>query len=138
MNAERGSAKHGPRVDDEQKHETQGVVHGSGPAHTEEWTDPQGIVDPEEETAPRRYPPGHEPGTPEGITAVEVERRSAIAKWLSDAHWPSDRDELMAHAEAKMAPDAIVESLRDLPDGEFHNVGEVARALGLGAERRRW
>ncbi|MDP9870052.1 MULTISPECIES: DUF2795 domain-containing protein [Streptosporangium] len=138
MIAERGSAKHGPRVDEEQKHETEGVVRGTGPTHAEEWADPGGMVDPEEEAAPRRYPPGHAPGTPEGITPTAVERRSALAKWLSDAHWPSDRDELLAHAETKLAPDAIVESLRDLPDGEFHNIGEVARALGLGAERRRW
>ncbi|WP_433257151.1 DUF2795 domain-containing protein [Streptosporangium sp. CA-135522] len=138
MNAERGSAKHGPRIDDEQKHETEGVVRGSGPTRAEEWADPEGVVDPEEELTPRNRPPGHKPGTPEGITPEAVERRSALAKWLSDAHWPSDRDDLLAHAEEKMAPDPVAESLRDLPDGEFHNIGEVARALGLGAERRRW
>ncbi|MFF5210939.1 DUF2795 domain-containing protein [Streptosporangium sp. NPDC000396] len=138
MSAERGSAKHGPRVDEYQKHETQGVVRSGGSTHAEEWADPEGIRDPAEELSPRRHPPGHEPGTPEGITPVDVERRSALAKWLSDAQWPADRDDLMEHAETRLAPDELVESLRDLPDGEFHNVGEVARALGLGAERRRW
>ncbi len=137
MNAERGSAKHGPRVDEEQKHEVEGAVRGGGPAHAEEWLNPEPFGDVDEDPA-RRYPPGHEPGTAEGITPGNVERRSTLAKWLSDARWPADRDELLAHAEEKMAPDSLVASLRDLPDGEFHNIGEVARALGLGSERHRW
>ncbi|MFJ2033097.1 DUF2795 domain-containing protein [Streptosporangium sp. NPDC087985] len=136
MDAERGSAKHSPRVDEERKHETKGVVRGGGPTRTEEWADPEGVVDPEQEATPKRYPPGHEPGTPRGITPADVQRRSALAKWLSDAHWPSDRDGLVAHAEAAVAPDSVIELLRDLPDTEFHTVGEVARALGLGTERR--
>ncbi|MEU0521532.1 DUF2795 domain-containing protein [Streptosporangium sp. NPDC006007] len=138
MNAERGSAKHGPRVDERQKHEVEGAVRGGGPTHAEEWLEPEPLRDADEETTPRRYPPGHEPGTPRGITPADVERRSSLAKWLSDARWPADRDDLLEHADAKMAPDSLVTSLRDLPDGEFHNIGEVARALGLGTERRRW
>ncbi|GAA3103118.1 DUF2795 domain-containing protein [Streptosporangium carneum] len=137
MNAERGSAKHGPRVDEERKHEVEGTVRGGGPTHAEEWRDREPIRDADDELTPRRYPPGHEPGSPEGITPGDVERRSTLAKWLSDARWPADRDELLAHAEEKMAPDSLVASLRDLPDGEFRNAGEVARALGLGSERRR-
>ncbi|MEV8636795.1 DUF2795 domain-containing protein [Streptosporangium sp. NPDC051023] len=137
MNAERGSAKHGPRVDEERKHEVEGTVRGGGPTHAEEWLDPEPIRDTDEELAPRRYPPGHEPGTPAGITPSDVERRSTLAKWLSDARWPADREELTAHAEEKMAPDSLEASLRELPDGEFRNIGEVARALGLGTERRR-
>ncbi|MEV7011492.1 DUF2795 domain-containing protein [Streptosporangium sp. NPDC051022] len=137
MNAERGSAKHGPRVDEERKHEVRGTVRGGGPTHAEERLDPEPLGDADEELIPKRYPPGHEPGTPAGITPGDVGRRSALAKWLSDARWPADRDRLLAHAETKLAPDSLVASLQDLPDGEFHNVGEVSRALGLGAERRR-
>lgn len=32
---ERGSAEHGPRLDEERKHETEGMVRGGGPTHTE-------------------------------------------------------------------------------------------------------
>lgn len=137
MNAERGSAKHGPRLDDQRKHETEGIIRGGGPTRAEEWTQPEPVRDSDEETVPRGHPPGHRPGIPEGITPLDVERRSTLAKWLSDAQWPADRDDLLAHADARLAPDSLVTSLRDLPDGEFHNVGEVARALGLGTERRR-
>ncbi len=34
--AERGNPKHGSNLDDQMKHETQGVVHGTQPAHAEE------------------------------------------------------------------------------------------------------
>ena len=38
---ERGSSKHGPRLDDEQKHETEGLVRGGGSTHAEEWKQPR-------------------------------------------------------------------------------------------------
>ncbi|HEV7168879.1 MAG TPA: hypothetical protein VGN49_13030 [Micrococcaceae bacterium] len=40
--AERGSTKHGPGLDDQMKHETDGMVKGNQPAHVEEFreTDP--------------------------------------------------------------------------------------------------
>lgn len=34
---ERGSNKHGPHIDDEMKHEIDGVLKGGRPAHVEEW-----------------------------------------------------------------------------------------------------
>ncbi|GHH70917.1 hypothetical protein GCM10017673_23390 [Streptosporangium violaceochromogenes] len=76
-------------------------------------------------------------GVPGGITPADVEHRRTLVTWLSDAQWPADRDDLLAHADTRLAPGSLVSSLRDLPDGEFHDVGEVARALGLGKVRRR-
>ncbi|GII33639.1 DUF2795 domain-containing protein [Planotetraspora mira] len=96
MSIQRGSAKHGPRLDDERKHET---------------------------------------GTPIGITPADVERRSNLAKWLSDARYPAAAHDLLTHAEAKNAPDAVLRAVRDLPDLRYQNVGQVAEALGLGVER---
>ncbi|GLX00891.1 DUF2795 domain-containing protein [Microtetraspora sp. NBRC 16547] len=103
MSIRRGSDKHGPRMDDEQKHETEGLTRGGR--------------------------------TPSGITPADVERRSNLAKWLSDAEYPANRENLLAHAERKSAPDAVIEAVRQLPELKFHNVGEVAEALGLGVER---
>ncbi|NRQ35028.1 DUF2795 domain-containing protein [Nonomuraea sp. NN258] len=134
---ERGSDKHGPRLDDQQKHETEGMVRGGGTTHAEEWKEPEAMPVPGEETA-SSYPPGHEPGTPEGITQRGVDIRSELAKWLSDAHWPATKDELLQHAENMDAPDEIADMVSSLPDRSYINVAEVAKTLGLGVEKRRW
>jgi|SRR4051794_24538067 hypothetical protein len=138
MSIQRGSAKHGPRLDDEQKHETEGLVRGTGTTRAQEWNETEPSQRPEDDMIPRRRPPGHEPGSTIGITPADVERRSNLAKWLSDARYPADAHDLLTHAEAKNAPDAVLQAVRDLPDLKYQNVGQVAEALGLGVERHRW
>ncbi|MBB5136363.1 hypothetical protein HNP84_006110 [Thermocatellispora tengchongensis] len=136
---ERGSAKHGARLDDQQKHETEGMVRGAGATHAEEWKQPEPThAAGEEGLAPPARPPGHEPGAPHGITPADVERRSNLAKWLSDAEFPADREELITHAEEVGAPDPVIEAVNALPDLQFANISEVAQALGLGVEAERW
>ncbi|MFG3442296.1 DUF2795 domain-containing protein [Nonomuraea sp. NPDC047897] len=135
---ERGSAKHTRRVDEQQKHETEGMVRGGGPTHAEEWKEPEPMPLPGEEDTTRAYAPGHEPGTPEGITQEGVDRRSELAKWLSDADFPATRADLLRHVDRSGTPDAVADLLRSLPDERFVNVAAVAQALGLGKERRRW
>ncbi|GAA2683263.1 MULTISPECIES: DUF2795 domain-containing protein [Nonomuraea] len=123
----RESDKHGPRLDDDQKQD------GVGSTHVEEWRQ-------QEDPLPRgSYPPGHEPGTPEGISAEGVDQRSELAKWLSDADYPADRGTLRAHAERASAPDFVLEAVDGLPEGtRFANIAAVAKELGLGIERKRW
>ncbi|MEV0383116.1 DUF2795 domain-containing protein [Nonomuraea sp. NPDC050643] len=134
---ERGSDKHNPRLDDQQKHETEGMIRGGGPTHVEEWKEPEALPASGEEYL-RSYPPGHAPGTPDGITPQGVAVRSDLAKWLSDAHWPASKDDLERHAERADAPDAVADLVASLPDRRFRNVAEVAKALGLGMEKGRW
>ena len=43
--AERGNTKHGSNLDDQMKHETQGVVHGNQPAHAEEFRETEPFPD---------------------------------------------------------------------------------------------
>ncbi|MDQ0771246.1 hypothetical protein QF031_003995 [Pseudarthrobacter defluvii] len=43
--AERGNTTHGQNLDDQMKHETQGVVHGNQPAHAEEWRETEPFPD---------------------------------------------------------------------------------------------
>ena len=43
--AERGNTTHGPNLDDELKHETQGMVQGNQPAHAEEWRETEPFPD---------------------------------------------------------------------------------------------
>ncbi|WP_336210086.1 DUF2795 domain-containing protein [Nonomuraea sp. LPB2021202275-12-8] len=135
---ERESSKHGPRLDEEQKRETKGIVRGGGPTHAEEWKETEPMPAPGEEASVRRYAPGHEPGTPEGISAEAVDLRSDLAKWLSDADFPASARDLRGHAERMDAPDEVTEILRSLPEGRYINMAEVGQALGLGVEKRRW
>ena len=81
----------------------------------------------------------HEPGTPPGTDPADIERRAALAEALGKEVWPADRDTLVAKAEETNAPDGVLAQLRRLPDGQqFTNVQDVAQALGLGTEQRRF
>lgn len=135
---ERGSAKHGPRLDEQQKHETEGMVRSGRSTHAEEWKETEPAPGDEEEgLTPMAGPPSHEPVTPQGMSPGGVEFRSTLARWLSDAGFPAGRDKLIAHAEAMEAPDTVVQAVTSLPDWEYMNISEVAQALGLGVETRR-
>jgi hypothetical protein len=81
----------------------------------------------------------HQPATSPGTTEAGVERRAAIAEALGKEVWPADRDTLLAKAQEGNAPDRVLADLRRLPgDGQFENVQEVARALGIGTEQERF
>ncbi|MEV4073412.1 DUF2795 domain-containing protein [Nonomuraea fuscirosea] len=134
---ERGSDKHGPRLDEQQKHETEGMVRGGGTTHAEEWKEPESMPSAGEEPH-RSYPPGHKPGVPEGMTQGDVDLRSDLAKWLSDTHWPASKAELLRRAERQGAPDRVVDLVESLPDRDFSNMTDIAKALGIGVEQRRW
>jgi hypothetical protein len=81
----------------------------------------------------------HQPGTPSGTDPGDIERRAALAEALGKEVWPADRDALVAKAEEANAPDGVLSQLRRLPDGQqFENVQDVAQALGLGTEQKRF
>ena len=81
----------------------------------------------------------HQPATPAGTDQGDIERRAALAEVLGKEVWPADRDTLVAKAEEATAPDAVLARLRRLPEGrQFENVQDVAQALGLGTEQKRF
>ena len=43
--AERGNTTHGPQVDDQMKHETQGLVQGNHPTRAEDWRETETVDD---------------------------------------------------------------------------------------------
>jgi hypothetical protein len=43
--SERGNTTHGQNLDDQMKHETQGMVRGNKPAHAEEWRETEPFPD---------------------------------------------------------------------------------------------
>jgi hypothetical protein len=82
----------------------------------------------------------HTPATPPGTSEGDVERRAALAEALGKEVWPADKDALLAKAQEDAGtPDRVLADLRRLPDGQrFENVQDVARALGIGTEQRRF
>ncbi|MFI7454973.1 DUF2795 domain-containing protein [Nonomuraea sp. NPDC049714] len=125
-------------MDEHQKQETEGMVRGGGATHAEEWKEPEPTPASGEDESVRTYAPGHEPGTPEGITQEGVDVRSDLAKWLSDADFPATSLELLQHAERMDAPDHVMDLVSSLPERRYANMAEVGQALGLGVEKRRW
>jgi hypothetical protein len=73
------------------------------------------------------------------MSEADVERRAALAEALGKEVWPADRDALLAKAQEGNPSDRVLAELRRLPAGqEFGNLQDVARALGLGTEQRRF
>jgi hypothetical protein len=129
---DRGSDKHSPRVDEELKHETQGLVSAGHDTHAEEWRlpEPSGEDQPEADRAPDGTLVG---GVPDGMTADDVEARATLAAHLPLSVFPGVREQLLEHVLDSSAPDVVVSEVRRLPAGrEFQNVGEVWRALNGG------
>jgi hypothetical protein len=135
---ERGSDKHGARMDDALEHETEGLIRGGHDTHAEEWksAEPSGEDQPDVDLAPDSTLVG---GTPPGMSEADVEARSQLATYLHPSAFPGVRAMLLDEAEHNNAPDAIVSRLKDLPAGrEFANVGDVWRALHGGTETERF
>jgi hypothetical protein len=81
---------------------------------------------------------GREPGSPEGMSPQEVDRRSDLARWISGVHaFPADRATLLARAESQSAPENLLSALRSLPDRTFDNVEDVAQEFGIGGHQQR-
>ncbi|HEX6445159.1 MAG TPA: DUF2795 domain-containing protein [Streptosporangiales bacterium] len=131
---ERGSDKHGSRLDDEMRHETEPMERSTNQPHTEEWrqTEPSSEDEPEVSPVPdSRY----EGGTPEGLDPADVERRTEVGRHLDMSAFPTDRKGVLDNAEKNNAPDAVLGLLRQLPDGTtFENTQQVWTALGGSSE----
>lgn len=131
------SDKHGPRLDEELKHETEGLVRGGGPTHADPGHDPEPV-----ETDAGRDPTAagaaREGGSPPGMTPQEVDMRSAYAKVLAGVDYPATRARLSAHAAGEGAPEVAVRALGDLPDREYGGLAEVLETLGYGRETSRF
>lgn len=135
---QRESSKHGPRLDEEQKHETRGIVQGGEDSRVEEWKEPEPLtVAGERGPAAATRAPVHEPGSPEGLRPEDVDSRSNLARWISGVHaFPADRATLLSRAESRFAPEPVLAALRTLPDRAYANTQEVATELGITGGRR--
>ncbi len=135
---ERGSDKHGFRLDDAMAAETAGLTRGGHSTHAQEWKDPEpsGEDQPDADLVPGGTLEG---GVPDGMTAADVEGRSELATYLGAGVFPANRVVLEERAEEENAPVRVLDLLRQLPDGrEFTNVAEVWAALGGSNEQQRF
>ena len=134
---DRGSGKVSPRVDEQLKHETEGLVRSGHSTHAEEWKDPEPVGEdqPDADLAPSGTLLG---GTPDGMAPDDVEGRSELASYLGKDCYPMVRAQVIDLVIDRNAPQHVVDLVRDLPsDREFANVNDIWSALGGSVETRR-
>ncbi|GAB2830489.1 hypothetical protein GCM10022221_31510 [Actinocorallia aurea] len=127
--------KHGARLDEEMRRESEGLTRSGGPVRARPWDDPEPIDtdtgrDPTATLDDRR-------GAPPGLTPREVEERSEFAAALAGVQYPASPGTLAEHARGSGAPDGAVDRLAHLPDRSYQALPEVVRDLGIGHEDRR-
>jgi hypothetical protein len=128
------STKHGPRIDEELEHETQGMMRAERSTRAEEWreVEPSAEGDPDIDSDPAGTLTG---GTPVGTDSEDVVARSELARWLDRADYPATGAQLVTAARGHHAPDAVVGELGRLPEGDtYERIGDVVRALGYPTE----
>lgn len=132
---ERGSDKHGPRLDDEMSREVSSLTTG---APVEARSREERLKE-----APSEEEPGTEvggrPGMPAGgsISPEAAIERADLARRLAGARFPAEPAELVEAARRDGAPDDVVSRLAGLPaGGAYANVEAVWEALGGARERR--
>lgn len=132
------SDKTGPLRDEELKAESQGMFKANRQTRAEEWheIEPSGEDQPDVDRTPDGTLTG---GTPEGMSADDVQLRSELATYLGREIYPAVREQLIGVAMDQHAPDAVVERIKDLPSGrQFANVNDVWEALGGHVEQSRF
>ncbi|MEU5938100.1 DUF2795 domain-containing protein [Micromonospora sp. NPDC047548] len=137
---ERGSSKHGPRVDEQMSREVAGLVQGpgTGGSRVEEFreAEPAGEDQPGATTAPGG---ALRSGNPQGMSSQDVEQRSRLGRYITMTALPGDREALIANARENTAPADLIAELERLPDGtRYRTVSEVWAALGHKNETTRW
>ena len=136
---ERGSSKHSARVDDEMGHEVEGMMTAERPTRAEEWKEAEPAGEDQADPGRLGEPADRQPGTPPGMTNQDVELRSELAEHLPRSVFPTDESGLLGQLVDGNAPDRLQQLVRQLPTGQvYDNVGDVARALGLGEETERF
>jgi hypothetical protein len=131
------SDKHGPRLDEEMKHETEGLVRGGGPTHAEGHKDPE-PVETDSGRDPTSAGTARRGGAPPGMTPRDVEDRSALAQVMSGVEYPATPRRLAEHAIEMGAPDVAVTALEELPEREYADFADVLAELDQGHEERRF
>jgi uncharacterized protein DUF2795 len=126
---ERQSTKHGPRLDEELKRETQSLERGAPvEAHVEEEQEHEPAADGEPEPSARPAPPG-------ALGPDERTARTELSRHLRPSVFPAARESLIDEAAENDAPELVLAALRRLPAGvTFATVYDVWESLGGSVE----
>ena len=124
----RGSDKHGPRLDEQLKHDTQALVTGAPDEARTEGRLQEGLNDTDGSI-------GHRPELDDvpgaGLPEPDLAAREQLAGAVTAARFPADRDALIAAASDAFATDEILDQLRSLPpDATYETLSQVWTALG--------
>jgi len=133
---QRGSDKHSARMDEAMSHDVDGLIR-SGHDNREDWKSPEpsGEDQPDVDLVPDGTLAG---GVPDGMTELDVERRSEIASYLGRI-WPATAEQLVAVALENHAPDKVLQPLQMLPgQASFANLQELWTAMGGHVEGHRF
>jgi hypothetical protein len=124
--AERRSDKHGPRIDEEMRHEVASLIEGSPVESRSREQRLQEDPDPYASTGPGLEDQG------------EIDQRAELARSLRPSSFPATKEQLLEIAVNEQAPDEHLDLLRRLPDGVvFEHFEDVWEALGGHTEHRR-
>src|SRR3954452_20892024 len=133
---DRGSDKHAPRIDEELKHDTSSLTHGSPlESRSTEAREQEGPAD--GEPTPGALLARDRPvQDPDALTHDEIEARAELARPLQPRVFPADRTALADSARQEGAAAELVERLERLPEGTFDHLEAVWEALGGRVEYR--
>ncbi|MQY09633.1 DUF2795 domain-containing protein [Actinomadura macrotermitis] len=138
------TGKHGARVDDQLERDSKDLVRGGHGTRSEDWREAEPVSaeaswDPAAGEDPATLgSSGGQVGTPPGMTAADVDERSALARLLVGVRYPARVKDLVEHASKPGETTAAADALRSLPDREYENLADVAEELGYGREERRF
>ena len=119
----RDSTKHGPRLDDELKHETLSLEQGAPiEARVDEAREKEGPGEEDRDVDART--------APAALGADPTEARRELSRHLRPSAFPAARWELISEARRNDAPQPVLEALARLPEHvEYHTAHEVWAAL---------
>ena len=129
---ERGSDKHSARMDDALEQQDRAMMTAGRDTHAEDWksAEPSGEDQPDVDLSADGSLHG---GVPDGMTEADVEERSRLAQYLGKEVWPATGAQLLAVAQSRQAPDAVLVRLRQLhADVSYTNLQEAWAALSGG------
>jgi hypothetical protein len=133
---ERGSDKHGPRLDEALKHDTSSLVHGSPvESRASEAREQEGPAD-GEPTPDALLTGDRPPSDPDTLSHDEIEARTELGRHLQPSIFPADRAAIVASAQRMEGSEDLVARLSQLPDGTFDHLEAVWEALGGRVEFR--
>jgi hypothetical protein len=125
---QRGSDKHGFRLDDALQSETRGMTQAGHDVRAEEWKtpEPSGEDQPPVSVGANGEVRG---GTPEGMTRSDLDERAELASVLGKELWPAEAEVVKERVRESNAPDRIRELVTGLPQGTYEGASEVWAAL---------